>query len=276
LGADDKAGVAVTMELLSILIKGDNDHCRLLCGDLLIVLTVREETGLHGARAMDKRMLKADFGFALDGGSVDVILNAAPTQVNLQAEIVGRAAHAGTHPEDGINAIKVASEAIAGMKLGRIDHETTANIGIIKGGIATNIVPEKVKIKGEARSHDRKKLKNQIVHMQTMLKKACAKNRAKLYIEIKEAYSSFRISKNDKVLQLVSASLKKLKLRPEVKPSGGGSDANIFNARGIKTLILGVGGHNLHSPKEHLNIKEMELALKLLMEVITENARRND
>ena len=155
LGADNKAGVAVIMELLQMLKEQKVPH-----NNLQVVFTVQEEIGLYGARAIKRGWLHADFGFVLDGGDIDTLYNRAPTQYNLTAEVTGKAAHAGIHPEQGINAITVASEAIAKMKLGRIDRETTANIGIIKGGTATNIVPEKVEIKGEVRSHNIAKLKN--------------------------------------------------------------------------------------------------------------------
>ncbi len=124
LGADDKAGVAVILELLRTLKEKKISHC-----DLRIVFTVAEEIGLLGAKLLKPKDIEADIGYTLDGGQVDKIIHKAPTQYNLQAEIIGRAAHAGVHPERGINAIKIASQAISRMKLGRIDRETTANIG---------------------------------------------------------------------------------------------------------------------------------------------------
>ena len=211
LGADDKAGVAAILEVLEVLKEKKIPH-----GDIQVVFTVAEEIGLLGAKALSKGLLKADLGFAIDGGRVDIILNKAPSQNNIQAQVIGRAAHAGVHPEYGINAIQVVSKAIAEMKLGRIDKETTANIGIIRGGQATNIVPEKVRIKGEARSHSLAKLKKQIRHMKGKFKKACRKYKAKLKIKVVPAYRSFSVSKDREVLKLAVAAAKSIRIKPKI------------------------------------------------------------
>ena len=175
---------------------------------LRIVFTVAEEIGLAGAKALPARVLNADYGLVLDGGDIDAVIDQAPAQYNLTATIIGRAAHAGLHPEEGINAIKVASEAIAKMKVGRIDRETTANIGVIKGGKATNIVPAEVEIRGEARSHDPRKLERQVAHMERTLLKACQRRRARLQLKVERLYKSFSIERNSKVIALVLNGMK--------------------------------------------------------------------
>ncbi len=263
LGADDKAGVAIILEILKVIKERKIPH-----GNIQVVFTIAEEIGLLGAKALAKKNLKADFGFAMDGGAVDIILNKAPSQDNIEAKIIGKAAHAGVHPEDGINAIEVASHAIASMELGRIDKETTANIGIIKGGQATNIIPEKVLIKGEARSLDLAKLKSQIERMRTRLKQACKKFRAKLKIKISRAYHSFYVPEKHKVTRLAVEAIESLGMKPKIKSTGGGSDANIFNRLGIPTIILGTGAVHVHTKKEKIKINDMVKSAKLLLEVL--------
>ena len=271
LGADNKAGVAVIMEVLNMLRKEKIPH-----GDIQLIFTVQEETGLRGARLIKKGMLHADIGYVLDGGDVDTLYNRAPTQYNLTAEVIGRAAHAGIHPEEGINAIKVASEAIAKMRLGRIDQETTANIGIIKGGIATNIIPEKVEIKGEARSHNIRKLKAQIKNMRRQLAKACSRNRANLKMSIDCMYNAFSLDREDRVVGIAARALGALGIKPKIKRTGGGSDANIFNELGIKTLIVGVGADRVHTRNERIAVADLFCGAKLLLNIIRENSARKN
>jgi len=263
LGADDKAGVAAILEVLRVLKERKIPH-----GDIQVIFTVAEEIGLLGAKALSRRLLKADFGFSIDGGDVPIVLNKAPSQDNISATVIGKAAHAGVHPEKGINSIKVTSHAIAAMKLGRIDKETTANIGIIKGGQATNIIPEEVEIKGEARSHSLRKLKAQVKHMKTKLKKACRKYKAKLKIKVSPAYRSFNVSRRHRVLKIAVNAARSLGIKPKIKSTGGGSDANIFNRLGISTIILGVGASGVHTNRERIRIDDMVKGARVILEAI--------
>src|SRR3989304_5602390 len=153
LGGDDKSGVAIICEVLRV-VRENNFPC----GDIDVVFTICEEAGLVGAKGLDVSRLKARTGLVLDSDSVGFLFTKAPAANHMEFIIRGLAAHAGVCPEKGINAIRVAAEGIAQMKLGRIDHETTANIGVIEGGMAVNIVPNAVLLKGEARSHSREKL----------------------------------------------------------------------------------------------------------------------
>lgn len=269
LGADNKAGVAAIVEALTIIKKDSIPH-----GNLLVIFTVQEETGLYGSKHIDRKKLKADFGFVFDGGGPATIHHAAPAQKNIEVWIKGKAAHAGVHPEQGINAIKVASVAITKMKQGRIDFETTANIGIISGGKATNIISEDVYVKGEARSHNLKKLKKQLDHMIACFKKSCEKYKAKLKYKIIDMYPSFKVSPHAKIFKLLKRSYRLSVISYKLKPSGGGSDANIFNKYGIPSIILGVGAHDLHGVKERLNIREYEKGIKMIVELIKQCAKK--
>lgn len=270
LGADNKAGVAAIMEALTILAEK-----HLLHGDLLIVFTVQEEIGLFGAKSLNPKSLKADFGLTFDGGRVEEIIIKAPSQYNINVEVFGKAAHAGVHPEDGINAIQVASKAIAKIKLGRIDPETTANIGIIEGGIATNIVPEKVILKGEVRSHNKRKLKTQIKKIENRLTRTCSKHKARLKLRTELVYESFKVKEKEKMIVQARKVLKNMGLKPRTKQTGGGSDANIFNSFGIKTIILGVGAQKVHTPQERVAISDLELGTKLILGIINEICQKS-
>ena len=268
LAADCKAGVAALIEAVLTVKEKKIEH-----GEILVCFTVAEEIGLIGAKHCDKKLLKADLGFVIDGGSPENIIVKAPAQFSFDVEITGRAAHAGVRPEDGISAIQVASQAISKMKLGRIDSVTTANIGIITAGTASNIIPEKALIKGEARSHDPKKLDAQIEHMEKMVKDACKKNRARFKINISRTYSMFSLAKNSQIVKLAQTAAKNAGLRPKLTATGGGSDANIFNKMGMPSIILGVGAHNPHTSQEYISAKDLNAGTELIIEIIKAAAK---
>jgi tripeptide aminopeptidase len=263
LGADNKAGVVAIMEVLRVIKEKKIPH-----GDIDVLFTVAEEIGLCGAKFIDKKFLKADFGLVLDGGDIDKIINKAPSQDSIEVEIIGKAAHAGVHPEDGINAIKVAGIALSKMKLGRIDKETTSNIGIINGGLATNIVPDSVILKGEARSHNIKKMKGQVEHMRNAFNKACKSSKAKLKFKVTPSYRAFEVSEKHKAIRLAKIAANDIGIGPKIKATGGGSDANIFNSLGLPCIILGVGADNVHTNKENVAIKDLVKGTELVLAVI--------
>ncbi|MCX5748741.1 MAG: M20/M25/M40 family metallo-hydrolase [Candidatus Saganbacteria bacterium] len=267
LGADCKAGVAAILEALKVL-KEKN----ILHGDIKLCFTVAEEIGITGAKNADFRHLRADFGYVLDGGAVETILCAAPSQLNFEANIHGRAAHAGVHPERGINAIKVASEAISKMKIGRIDRITTANVGIIEGGTATNIIPDRVFIKGEVRSHSKRKLKQQINNMTKILSKTCRKHKAFLRMKVEPVYNSFSIKESSPAVKYFREAGRRSSIKIKTGMTGGGSDANIFNEMGIPSVIIGVGAHNLHTAKECIAVGDLVTGTELLIGAIQEAA----
>ncbi|MFA5839402.1 MAG: M20/M25/M40 family metallo-hydrolase [Candidatus Margulisiibacteriota bacterium] len=265
LGADNKAGVAAILEVLKVLHEKRLNH-----PPLQIIFTVCEEMGLFGSRSLPKQSIKADFGIVMDGGTINKIILQAPSQINLIAKVHGKAAHAGIRPEEGVSAIKAASEAVTKMKLGRIDFETTANIGIIQGGTATNIVPDEVELQGEARSHQVYKLNKQIKHMEQVLKKTCAKHNATTSIKTTHMYKAFQIDPCKKIVVMAQKAVAKAGFEPLLDRTGGGSDANIFNALGIPSIIMGVGAHNIHSTAEQIAILDLINGTKILFELIKE------
>jgi tripeptide aminopeptidase len=264
LGGDDKSGVAVILEVLRALVEQGLAH-----PPLEVALTVSEEIGLEGAKGLDLNTLRAKEGIVLDsGGEIGSIVVAAPSQYKLRAVVHGKAAHAGAEPEKGINAIVVAAEAIAAMPLGRIDEETTANVGRIQGGTATNIVPDRVEMAGEARSHDESKLKAQVQAMTEALKMAASRHGATVEIDVERSYSTFQLSEEDAIVRRAMAAAKTLGLTPALVPSGGGSDANIFNAGGIATINVSTGMEKVHTTEERLVVDDLVKSAEFLLAIL--------
>jgi tripeptide aminopeptidase len=202
------------------------------------------------------------------GGPIGTVIVSAPYQDKLFVTVHGRAAHAGAEPERGINAIRVAAEAIAAMPLGRIDEETTANVGVIRGGVATNIVPDEVELNCEARSRDEAKLIAQMQAMRAALKEAASRHKAKVDLRQERSYDGFRLSPETPLVKQAVASIEAMGLAPFLLPSGGGSDANILNAGGIVTLNLSTGMAEVHTVKEQIATEDMVQSAELLLRVI--------
>lgn len=265
LGADDKSGVAVILEVLQALTEEGLAH-----RPLEALITVSEEQGLMGAKALDLAQLHAREGIVLDsGGPIGTIIVSAPYQDKLLATVHGRAAHAGAEPERGINAIRVAAEAIAAMPLSRIDEETTANVGFIRGGVATNIVPDEVELHCEARSRDEAKLTAQMGAMRAALEEAAARHKARVDLQQKRSYDGFKLSPEMPIVKRAVVASKALGLTPLLVPSGGGSDANVFNAEGIATINLSTGMVEVHTVNEHIAIEDMVQSAELLLRIVT-------
>ena len=264
LGADDKAAIAALLEALQI-IKENN----ILCGDIEIVFSICEEIGLKGAKNLDISSLNAQMGFVLDaGGQVGKIITTAPSQNSLQIIIYGKSAHAGSNPEEGINAIQVAGFALSRIKLGRIDEETTANIGIISGGKATNIVPDKVTLKGEVRSRNEEKLEKHTERLKKITEDTAQEFKAKAEVKINREYSCYNLSSDDQVLKISMKAAKDMGLQPELCPSGGGSDANVFNKKGFPSVVLAIGMEKVHTVDEYILIKNLKNTAEYVLSII--------
>lgn len=264
LGADDKSGVAAILEAVRSLRERGLSHL-----PIEIVFTVAEEIGLVGAKALDYSLISARRGICLDSsGPTGTMMVAGPAQISIDATITGKAAHAGIAPEKGISAVVIASEAVAGMRLGRIDEETTANVGVIQGGTARNIVPEKATLLAEARSRDEGKLKAQVDSMVRSLEAAAARHGATAELKREYAYRAFNLSESDEIVRMVTQAAKSLGISVRLGATGGGSDTNIFNERGIKTVNLGLGYEDPHSPSENIAIADLVKAAELLCTVL--------
>ena len=264
LGADDKAAIAALLEALHI-IKENN----ISCGDIEIVFSVCEEIGLKGAKNLDIFSLNAQMGFVLDaGGQVGNIITAAPSQNSLQIIIYGKSAHAGSNPEEGINAIQVAGFALSRMKLGRIDEETTANIGIVSGGKATNIVPDKVTLQGEVRSRNEEKLEKYTEQLKKITEDTAQEFKAKADVKINREFSCYNLSPDDQVVKISMKAAKDMGLHTELCPSGGGSDANVFNQKGFPSVVLAIGMEKVHTVDEFILVKNLKSTAEYVLSII--------
>lgn len=264
LGADDKAAIAALLEVLRI-IKENN----IPCGDIEIVFSICEEIGLKGAKNLDIFSLNAQMGFVLDaGGQVGKIITTAPSQNSLQIIIYGKSAHAGSNPEEGINAIQVTGFALSRMKLGRIDEETTANIGIISGGKATNIVPDKVTLKGEVRSRNEEKLEKYTERLKKITEDTAREFKAKAEAKINREYYCYNLFPEDQVVKISMKAAKDMGLQPELCPSGGGSDANVFNKKGFPSVVLAIGMEKVHTVDEYILVKNLKKTAEYVLSII--------
>jgi len=253
LGGDDKSGIAAIIEAVRCIQAQNVPH-----KTIELAFTVYEEGGLHGSKHFDMSYVESQQAIVLDsGGDIGTIITVAPGQQNLKVTIKGKPAHAGLAPEEGINALTVAADAVGQMKLSRIDNETTANIGVINGGQATNIVMPELYLEAEARSLDDRKLASQVNHMVSTFKEAAEKYRAEINIESTRAYNAYRIDDNDAFVDSVKTAFIANGVQPKTQSTGGGSDANIFNEKGIKTINLSTGMAKVHTTEEYIKIEDM-------------------
>ncbi len=277
LGGDDKSGVAIICEVLRVI---KENH--LPCSAIDVVFTICEEAGLIGAKCLDIAKLRARTGLVLDSDSVGFLFTKAPAANRMEFRVHGLEAHAGVCPEKGINAIKVAAEGIAPMQLGRIDDETTANLGVVEGGMAVNIVPNQVILRGEARSHNPEKLTRQTEHMQRCLEEAAARysleldgrhHQARVEMKFERDYERMDVPENAPIVQLVHAAARNLNLNVKTAATGGGCDANILNQKGLVVANLGTGMREIHTVNEWLDLKDLNLSAQMVLEIVRLNAK---
>lgn len=265
LGGDDKSGIAVIFEAVRQLKCMQTAH-----KTIEIAFTVYEEGGLFGSKHFELSRVQSKQALVLDtGGPVGTIVTAAPGQQKISAHIKGRAAHAGLAPEEGISAIQVAADAISKMKLLRIDDETTANIGMVEGGMATNIVMPEVTIVAEARSLNNDKLNQQVDHMIATFEASSQQFGAEVEITSKRAYDAFVIPDDHPHVKAIKQSFANLGVTPITKKTGGGSDANNFNQKGITTVNISTGMSKVHTTEEFIAIKDMVLTSEFLVDYLT-------
>lgn len=272
LGGDDKSGCAIIVEALRTLRDRGLPH-----GDVEVVFTICEEMGLLGAKHLDVAGLRSRTGLVFDCDGVDELITQGPAADKMVFRVHGREAHAGVAPETGISAIRVAAEAIAAMRLGRIDEETTANLGVIEGGLATNIVPPAVLIRGEARSRDLGKLDAQTRHMRECFETAAGRHevgvgseiyRARVEAEIRRDYDRLNVPADARIVRLVTAAARGLGREVRVRATGGGCDANVLNGKGLQIANLGTGMREIHTVKEWIDLRDLWTVAELTLEVL--------
>ena len=270
LGGDDKAGVTAILEGIALMKEMYIPH-----GKITVIFTVQEEIGLFGSKYIEEKYIQGiDFGYVLDAdGPAGSLYNAGPSQYQLSFTLKGVAAHAGMAPEKGTNAIAMAAEAITHCPTGRIDEETTCNIGIITGGTATNIVPDACVVRAEARSRDTKKLEALVDTMVHAFEDAAKKfPEGSLSVNTEKSYDAFLVKESDPALKLFRKAAASMDKTMTVAKSGGGSDANWFTAKGFPAVLVGVGMTDFHTNRESLKEQDLYDAGLLVYKLIEEES----
>ncbi len=265
LGADNKSAIAVFIAGLKIAKKYG-----LALNPIEFVFTFGEEHGLTGAHFLNNKLIQAKQGFCFDaGGDVGTITTSAPNYIHFVLYIKGRSSHSGIEPEKGISAIKVLSEIMASLPNGRINAETTTNIGMVSGGLALNIVPEKAIAEGEIRSIDMRNISKHIALIRFFAGKVCQHYGAAYRLSLEKQFSGFLVKPDDPLLKKISVYLTELGIKTKLNTSNGGSDANVFNGKGLRTLNLAVGMRNVHTKNEYITIANLIKATGLFLKIVS-------
>ncbi len=269
LGADDKAGMAPAIEAVHALIETGEGH-----GDVVLLFTLAEEIGLQGAQAMDVSTLGLDFGYVLDTGPpVGTFVTRTATHDKLDVVIHGKPAHSGKNPEDGVSALEVAADAISRMRLGRVDAETTANFGLVQGGTAVNVVPAMVKLRGEARSTKVELLDAQVDHMVQEFERAARERGATVVIDHQRHYTAYEIADDAPVVRHAVAASMAMGFEPALRTTLGGSDANVFNAKGVPSIVIATGMDKIHTHDEFVSRKDLVDTARLTYAILVQAAK---
>jgi tripeptide aminopeptidase len=265
LGSDDKAGVAAIIETVRRLRASGAPHPR-----VRVLMTVGEERGLQGAKALDEADATGDLCLVLDAdGRPGGVVVCSPTHYTFSATFHGHASHAGVEPEKGRSAIAMAANAITSMSVGRIDPETTANIGQIHGGGATNVVAASCHVTGECRSLDVDKVEAVRERMDAAMRSAAAALGGSVSVIWTKEYDGFRFSDDDPILAIVEDAIRSAGLTPRRFATGGGSDGNILSAKGLRSLVLSTGMTAVHGTAESLAVEDLHALVRILMAVVT-------
>ena len=253
LGADDRAALASYIEAMRAIIESGIPH-----GPIELILTVNEQAGLVGAKYMDYQKIKSKKGYIFDSsGDVGQIILQGPYSSRIWFTINGNAAHIALNAEEGRNAFLIAAKGLLNMKLGEIDRETLANIGIIRGGDLTSIIPGSVTLGGEVRSFSQKKLEDQLQHMQETMEEAAKKYQCTVEVKIDEKYLGFNIPEDDELVQTVSEAADNIQVSSYLTKTLSGADTNVLNENGLTCITLGNGFQNIHSFRESISIENL-------------------
>jgi tripeptide aminopeptidase len=262
LGADNKSAVAVMLEATRRLLAENRPH-----GGLELLFTPKEEVG---------ERLHARIGYVYDQAApIGEVILGAPYSHSMEVKVHGRAAHAGMYPEEGRSAIAAAAKAIVDFKLGRVDEESTANVGLISGGTAGNIVPEWCSFLADARSHDPQKLAGLVREMLEAITFAASLEDCQVETEVHKSYNGYRFRREDDVVRIASSALERSGFEPSFALSGGGADANVFNERGLACVNLANGMAEIHTPDEHIAVADLERMVDVTLALL-DVARETD
>ena len=264
LGADDKAAVAVMLEAVRRILEQGRPHA-----GVELVFTPKEEVGLRGASAFEHTRLRARAGFVYDQAApIGEIVIGSPFAAALDVTFRGRASHAGIAPEEGRSAIAAAARAVADLRLGRIDDESSANVGTIEGGSARNIVPERCSFRAEARSHDERKLAGLVREMSETIAFAAALGDCEAETKVERSYRGYRLGRDDLPVRLARAALERAGFEPSLALAGGGADANVFNERGLPCVNLANGMAEIHTADEHIAVADLEAMVEVTLGLV--------
>lgn len=271
LGADDKAGLTPILEAVALAI-----HNNLPRPALRLIFTTREETQLEGAKELDDAALKANFAVTFDHtGKQGVIIHKAPSYVHFKLICKGKSVHAGIMPEQGVNAIVFAGKVIRRLPQGRIDAETTANIGFFNGGKGTNVVPDHVEIEGELRSHQPETLKQLMIQIQKILdEEKHAMPGTDYELMHQTEFDGYELASDHPGIALVKDAMRAIEIQPQLIASNGGSDNNVFVKRGLPGVVLSAGYVEPHALSERVKLSEMVLCTRLILSMFSVFAQR--
>ena len=269
LGGDDKSGIVAILETVRVMKEEGFPP-----GDVQVIFTVAEEGGLNGSKHMDPVNLKADFGYAFDSsGRPGKVIIMAPGQYKISSVFVGKTAHAGVAPEEGLNAIVLAGKALAQVKDGRMDEETTCNIGLIQAGNATNIVPGTCTVTSEARSRNPEKLEALVKEIKETFERVAAENGGSVEVTLTRAYNPYVLTTEDSLVKLAAKAAENIGFASSCEGTGGGSDANFFNAMGLPTAVLATGMSKVHTTDEFILEEDLYGTAAWSIEIVKEAAR---
>ncbi len=264
LGADDKSAVASMLETAARLVEDGRPH-----PGVELLFTPKEEVGLLGAAAFDESRFVARLGYVYDhAGPIGEVILGAPHQQKVDVRFHGRAAHAGMFPEEGRSAIAAAARAIADLRLGRLDEETSANVGRIQGGTARNVIPEWCDVAAEARSHDERKLADLMREIVDTVTFAASLEECEVETQVSGLSRGYRFRRDDVPVQIAATALERVALEPSFILSGGGADANVFNERGLQCVNLANGMTDIHTPDERIAVADLEQMVDVTLALI--------
>src|SRR3954454_6910680 len=264
LGADNKAAVAAMLEGVRRVLAEGRPHA-----GIELLFTPKEEVGLIGAYAFDHTRLHARTGYVYDQAApIGVVILGAPYSQSLEVTFHGRASHSGMHPDDGRSAILAAARAISELRLGRVDDDSTANVGTISGGTATNIVPERCTFVAEARSQDERKLAELLQEMQDAVTFAAGVAECDVETTLRKSYRGYRFAKSDHAVSLAADALGRCGFSVSYDVSGGAADANVFNERGLECVNLANGMTDIHTPAEHIAVSDLEAMVDVTLALL--------
>ena len=264
LGADDKSALAVMVEAARRIVEDERPHA-----GVELLFTPMEEIGLVGANAFDPDRLEARVGYVYDQAAPigDVVVG-SPTAQELELTFVGRAAHAGMYPEDGRSAVLAAARAIVDMPLGRIDEVTSANVGLVRGGTARNVVPERCTLEAEVRSHDDARVSEVVQQIVDAAAFAASVSECSLETRVEPKYRGYRFREDDLAVRLAVEALAQTGYTARLGLSGGAADANVFNARGLQCVNLANGMTDIHTPDEQIAIEDLERMVDVTLALV--------